>query len=192
VLHLIDAGSSASFPSGHANTGFVFYILLMILLRRYFFLKGRPGIAWFFTAVLSLLAFGIGVSRIYLGVHYPSDVIGGWLLAGMILIIFMTQYEILYPQRWILTYNQVAWQTMRRRRPWRRPQKSGKDIPMVEFPGMGAWHEPNVSQGRDDEQPNMMLQENLPPEAAHERRRAQMERLREQQQEKQKRKPKKK
>jgi hypothetical protein len=107
----------------------------------------------------------------------------------MILILFMTQYEILYPQRWVLTYHQAAWQMMRRRRPWKRPQRSGKEIPMVEFPGMGEWHEPNISSPHDDDGPNMMLQENLPPEAAHERRRAQMERLREQQREKQKSKP---
>jgi undecaprenyl-diphosphatase len=177
ALRLIDIDSQ-SFPSGHATSSFIFYILLMVLLRRYFFLRGRPGIAWFFTVILSLLAFSIGISRIYLGVHYPSDVFGGWLLAAILLILFMTFYEIYYPQKWIISYHEPSWQVVRRRRPWKRPARPSREIPMVEFPSGMEWHEPRVSRHEDDEDvPNMLLQKNQPPDPTQERRRAQIEKL---------------
>jgi len=180
TLRLIDINSD-SFPSGHAASGFIFYILLMVLLRRYFFMRGRPGIAWFFTAILSLLAFSIGISRIYLGVHYPSDVFGGWLLAAMLLIIFMAFYEIYYPQKWIVSYHEPSWQLVRRRRPWKHPARSNREIPMVEFPSATGWHEPRVSQNTegDEDEPNPLLQKNQPPDPIQERRRAEIEGLRE-------------
>jgi undecaprenyl-diphosphatase len=59
-----------SFPSGHAFVGSLFYGLLAVL-----FLKGR----WRWIAVA--IAFVLGVSRVYLGYHYPTDVLGGWSLA---------------------------------------------------------------------------------------------------------------
>lgn len=69
-------GQSFSFPSGHAFGGIVVYGLLAFLLVDFY----RPErssrrLVW---AVASTLVFAIGLSRTYLGVHYPSDVIGGW------------------------------------------------------------------------------------------------------------------
>jgi undecaprenyl-diphosphatase len=67
-----------SFPSGHAFVGTVFYVLLadvsMTLARSH---RQRAGIA--VAALLMVLA--IGFSRVYLGYHYPSDVLGGWTCA---------------------------------------------------------------------------------------------------------------
>ncbi|MDR2609915.1 MAG: phosphatase PAP2 family protein [Clostridiales Family XIII bacterium] len=181
ALRLIDIGSY-SFPSGHASAGFMLYILLMILLRRYFFLRNNPGASWFFTIALSLLAFGIGLSRIYLGVHYPTDVLGGWLLAGMMLILFLALYELFYPQQWLLTYEQPAWQMIRRRRPWKRPGRPSKEVPMVEFPSTMIWNEPRISSSQnEDGEPNRLLQQNQQPDPARERRHAQIQRMREQQ-----------
>jgi undecaprenyl-diphosphatase len=177
MVRLIDIGAN-SFPSGHATSGFVFYILLMILLRRYFFLRGRPGFAWFFTATLSMLTLGIGISRIYLGVHYPTDIFGGWLLGCMLVIIFLTFYEIYYPQQWILSYREPSWQMVRRRRPWKHPATPNREIPMVEFPTMPEWHEPRVTAKRDDNELNPLLQKNQPPDPTRERRREQIERMR--------------
>lgn len=74
-----------SFPSGHAAGAMVTYGLLA-----YFAFLYLPQ-PWNLILVISLsiLIFLIGVSRIYLGAHYPSDVIGGWLLgaAGLYVII---------------------------------------------------------------------------------------------------------
>jgi len=60
-----------SFPSGHALKSAVFYILLASLASR----------NWAVRAAAVLLALLIGISRIYLGVHYPTDVLGGYAVA---------------------------------------------------------------------------------------------------------------
>jgi undecaprenyl-diphosphatase len=68
---------SWSFPSGHA-----FATLCLILLLVALFWRHLAGWLRRVAVVLALLlAFGIGMSRVYLGVHYPSDVAGGWLAA---------------------------------------------------------------------------------------------------------------
>jgi undecaprenyl-diphosphatase len=68
--------SSYSFPSGHALYSLSFYGVLAGALAAH----APPGAArlgiW---AAAALLVLGIGLSRIYLGVHYPSDVVGGYL-----------------------------------------------------------------------------------------------------------------
>jgi undecaprenyl-diphosphatase len=74
VTHAVDV-SSASFPSGHAMLSTVTYLTLAALLTR---LQLTPAA----KAYLMLSAVGfsvlIGISRIYLGVHWPTDVIAGW------------------------------------------------------------------------------------------------------------------
>jgi undecaprenyl-diphosphatase len=70
--------TSYSFPSGHALAALCFFgILTWLIAAR---LKNIPLriLLWFFAA---LIIFSIGLSRIYLGVHYPSDVIAGYLTA---------------------------------------------------------------------------------------------------------------
>jgi undecaprenyl-diphosphatase len=64
-----------SFPSGHTMNGFVFYVALALLAWSVF--GRRTGLVALTVAVL--LAFWIGVSRIYLGYHFFTDVVGGFL-----------------------------------------------------------------------------------------------------------------
>lgn len=74
------AVSGFSFPSGHAMVSFVFYGMLVYLLRVNF----KPGPSrYLFTFFIALLVLAIGISRIYLGVHYPSDVIAGYAAGGL-------------------------------------------------------------------------------------------------------------
>jgi len=68
-----------SFPSGHALFSLCFYGSLGALFAR------RLRSSWVRTAIwsaIALLVFGIGLSRIYLGVHYPTDVLAGFLAGG--------------------------------------------------------------------------------------------------------------
>ncbi len=70
---------SYSFPSGHALDSLVIYIALAMLLAPY--VRERGARVALFAAV-GVLVLAIGVSRVYLGVHWPSDVIGGWAVAA--------------------------------------------------------------------------------------------------------------
>ena len=85
ALHLIQQGGF-SFPSGHAMTGLVFYGLVL-----YFFLSSikNSSTRRVLLSVGVVYIFFIGFSRIYLGVHYPSDVLAGWCLGGLQLMLIL-------------------------------------------------------------------------------------------------------
>lgn len=78
-----------SYPSGHAMSSLAFYGLIIYLIIKYYKGKGKKII----IGLISLLIFIIGISRIYLGVHYFTDVIGAYLFDVGYLIIFITLIE---------------------------------------------------------------------------------------------------
>lgn len=76
---------SYSFPSGHAFDAAVFYGLLAYLAFKYL---PSPW-SYIIAVVLVLLILLIGTSRVYLGAHYPTDVLAGWLLGLAVLILIV-------------------------------------------------------------------------------------------------------
>ncbi|HEY1012018.1 MAG TPA: phosphatase PAP2 family protein [Herpetosiphonaceae bacterium] len=86
-----DAGAwSFAMPSGHAQHSLVFWGFMGLMLRRRWF--------WALAAAMVLL---VSVSRLYLGVHWPADIVGGWALGGLLLgalVIIPEQIGRLTPQ----------------------------------------------------------------------------------------------
>ena len=82
VLQLIRV-SGYSFPSGHAMVSFAFYGMLAYLI--WINVKAKK-LKYLLSSFFLLLILAIGISRIYLGVHYPSDVIAGFSAGGLWLI----------------------------------------------------------------------------------------------------------
>ena len=78
-----------SFPSGHSMNCIVCFGILIYLIRRYCPNRKAANIL---SVLLGLLIIGIGTSRVYVGVHFPTDVLGGWslglafLLASIIML----------------------------------------------------------------------------------------------------------
>lgn len=83
IEHLVSA-EGLSYPSGHSMSAMAFYGFLIYLSFHIKMPKWLRGLLCFFFVLLILL---IGLSRIYLGVHFPTDVAGGFI-AGMIWLAF--------------------------------------------------------------------------------------------------------
>jgi undecaprenyl-diphosphatase len=66
---------SLSFPSGHATSSAVTYLVMAVLLSR--LVEKNSERAYIIGGAL-LISFLVGLTRVYLGVHYPTDVIAGW------------------------------------------------------------------------------------------------------------------
>lgn len=78
TLHSIDVYSS-SFPSGHATGAAATYLTLAALLARF---QRRRRVKVYLLTLAVILTIMIGLSRLYLGVHWPSDVLAGWTLGS--------------------------------------------------------------------------------------------------------------
>lgn len=86
ILHLVQEGGF-SFSSGHSITSMFVYGMLIYLIRKN--VQNRT-LANILTVLLCIPLIGVGISRIYLGVHYPTDVLAGWCL-GITVIVLMVE-----------------------------------------------------------------------------------------------------
>ena len=84
-----------SFPSGHSMVSMAFYGYLIYLIYRY--IKNKYVKRTLIT-ILSILICLIGISRIYLGVHYTSDVLGGFLISISYLVVYISSIKKLLPE----------------------------------------------------------------------------------------------
>ncbi len=71
---------TSSFPSGHSMMSAATYLTLGALLAR---MQSRRRVKVFLLAVAALLTLMVGISRVYLGVHWPTDVLAGWTAGGV-------------------------------------------------------------------------------------------------------------
>lgn len=79
-IHRIMDAKGFSFPSGHAMAAFSLYTILAYLLWHKLKTRASRLLLTLFTAFMILI---IAMSRIYLGVHYPSDIIGGFMASAL-------------------------------------------------------------------------------------------------------------
>ncbi|MGW1893688.1 phosphatase PAP2 family protein [Streptomyces sp. NPDC002004] len=87
----VDSAHYAAFPSGHAMTATVVWGLLLWLLRLY----GAGRALWSTAVALAVLSvLGVGLTRMWLGVHWPSDVLGGWLFGALVVALTIVSYAV--------------------------------------------------------------------------------------------------
>lgn len=79
-----------SFPSGHAMLALVFYGFIGYLMAKNLNSTSKKILTWL---IVSLLILMIGISRVYLNVHFPTDIAAGYLIGGLFLLAFIKLYE---------------------------------------------------------------------------------------------------
>lgn len=93
ILQLVTE-ESYSFPSGHAMTNMALYAIIILLTMKRVKNKAIRNIIIILSVILILL---IGISRVYLGVHYITDVFAGWCLGFLIaIIVYWVWKKIIY------------------------------------------------------------------------------------------------
>ncbi|MFD6280087.1 phosphatase PAP2 family protein [Streptomyces sp. NPDC060209] len=89
-LDPVDSAHYAAFPSGHVMTAVVTCGLLMWLLRLH---GAQPALWWGWLVLAVISVAGVALTRVYLGVHWLSDVVGGVLLGGTVVALSVAAYS---------------------------------------------------------------------------------------------------
>jgi undecaprenyl-diphosphatase len=90
TIHRILEETGYSFPSGHAMGAFSFYASIAFLLWRH--IPQKWGRVLLILAAVGMILM-IGLSRVYAGVHYPSDILAGYLISGCWLAFWIYWYQ---------------------------------------------------------------------------------------------------
>lgn len=98
LLHSLVYEDTYSFPSAHSMNSFVFYIFFVFIIYRYTRNKTVGILSLFGTSLLIVL---IGISRVYLGVHYPSDILGGYLVGALWVSTILIFDRIIYLSKYL-------------------------------------------------------------------------------------------
>ncbi|PJC16386.1 MAG: hypothetical protein CO065_10390 [Comamonadaceae bacterium CG_4_9_14_0_8_um_filter_57_21] len=93
----LDDVITMGFPSGHALNSTLFYLTVATMFAP---LLRRQGTRWALYTMAICLSLATGVSRIALGVHYPTDVIAGWVIAGAWVWLWSNTARQYWPMVW--------------------------------------------------------------------------------------------
>lgn len=90
----VDSAHYAAFPSGHAMTATIVCGLLLWLLHRH----GVSRVVWVWAATVAALSVaGVGLTRVWLGVHWATDVLGGWLFGALVVAVAVRVHRRRHP-----------------------------------------------------------------------------------------------
>jgi len=93
-----------SFPSGHATNNTLLGVLLMAVL---FQMKWRLGVKLALAFLILAWVLAVGFNRIYLGIHWPTDVLGGWCLGGLIGLAWLKLISLLEQPKTAATHSDL-------------------------------------------------------------------------------------
>ena len=88
IVNILETKTNSSFPSGHAMGAIILYGFLIYLVWKLPFQHKK-----FITTILVSFIILVGISRIYLGVHWPTDVLGAYIIGLLWLILVITIYQ---------------------------------------------------------------------------------------------------
>ena len=94
-LWLLRPDPTGSFPSGHDTTATVIVVVVMMMLA------GTGAVRGWLTAAAIVFALAVGVSRVYLGDHYPTDVLGSYLAVAAASLLVRAAFEVAPVHRWV-------------------------------------------------------------------------------------------
>jgi len=82
LVHIGEDASGSGFPSGHVTSALTFYVLLFVIA---FFAIRQPALRAALQGFCLFMVVVVGPGRVYSGAHWPSDVLGGYLLSALFL-----------------------------------------------------------------------------------------------------------